>query len=171
MIHVLTLEIIGVPVGQPKHGQRAVPIKSTRTPCGHYERWQAMSHPVTSIKTKWGRKPHPIMEWRETIRQAAVAAWRGSKPLAGPIWLNRHFRFPRLKSHFGTGKNEGVLKANAPTDHSVKPDPDNVDKSLFDMLTHAGVIKDDCIISRGENIKRYCDEGESPGVTVRIWKL
>jgi crossover junction endodeoxyribonuclease RusA len=172
MIHVLTLEIIGQPIGQPKHGQVARPVPATKRPCGHYEQWQAYSHPVTSIKRADGtRIPHPIVAWRQTIFDTAKRAWRYFNPLIGPLRIYRCFRFRRLKSHFGTGRNAGVLKPGAPVHHTSKPDPDNVDKSLFDMLTQAGVITDDCIIAQGENIKRYCDIGESPGVTVRIWKL
>jgi len=32
----------------------------------------------------------------------------------GPIALTCSFRMPRLKSHYGTGKNSGALKKNGP---------------------------------------------------------
>ena len=74
--------------------------------------------------------------------------------LTGPLCVNIEFCFGRPKSHYGTGKNAGKLKWNAPYWHTKKPDRDNLDKLVLDALT--GVFwKDDAIVCEGRITKHY----------------
>lgn len=54
-----------------------------------------------------------VGEWRQDVVAAAQRQYQGP-PLEGPLELEIEFRFPRPKSHYGTGKNATVLRADAP---------------------------------------------------------
>ena len=175
-VKIATIEVVGDPQGQPKHGVKAVPVPLTKVAPGLYRKWRAMSHPVTSIKNRDGsRKAHPIVLWRKLI---VLSAKRDCvyRTIGVAIRVEREFRFRRPNCHWGTGRNAGKLKKSAPKYHIVKPDGDNLTKPVFDSLKDAGIITDDCIIVRGEPHKRYCQFGpdgvlEPPGCTITIWKL
>jgi crossover junction endodeoxyribonuclease RusA len=58
-------------------------------------------------------------------------------PKGHPLLLDSLFYFPRPASHYGTGKNAGKLKANAPRYHTAgnnRGDFDNLAKLLADAL-------------------------------------
>lgn len=88
-------------------------------------------------------------------------------PLAGPIWVDRHFYFPRPKR---------LQRKRDPIDlipHTAKPDIDNLDKALFDALTTLGVWRDDSLIFGGLGTKHYVALAPStqrrvPGAEVTI---
>jgi Holliday junction resolvase RusA-like endonuclease len=52
--------------------------------------------------------------WRSDIRDAVLRAWADREPLDEPLAISITFYGPRTKGHFGSGKNEGVLKESAP---------------------------------------------------------
>lgn len=91
-----------------------------------------------------------------------------SLPLDQPIYLKLTFKFPRPKSHYGTGKNSNVLKPNAPIYHTARPDIDNLIKFVCDALNTI-YWRDDSCISVNESIKVYT-EG-TPKTEVEIFKL
>jgi len=83
------------------------------------------------------------------------------------------FYFPRPKSHYGTGKNAGKLKASAPKYHTKVPDIDNLQKAVYDSLSvkiGIGVWKDDSQIVTGKPEKLYAD-GCPVGMRIRIYSL
>ena len=54
--------------------------------------------------------------WMNAVAEAATAEW-GPRDLAtidGPVFLELSFYFPRPDSHYGTGRNAGILKPSAP---------------------------------------------------------
>ena len=61
--------------------------------------------------------------------------------LSGPLAVSISLYFKRPKSHYGTGKNAGMLKASAPARHVQTPDVDNCIKFIFDCLN--GLAWDD----------------------------
>ena len=69
---------------------------------------------------------------------------RGETPIAGPVNIRVVFCFKRPASHFGTGRNEDILKDSAPSQHTQKPDLDNLIKHVKDCGTKAKLWKDDC---------------------------
>ena len=169
---IAMIEVVGEPVGQPKHGMMAIPLPAAGK-CSHgfYRKWTARAHPITHIKNSDGsRKPHPIILWRKLIVVASKIAWP-HRQVDCPVLVDRVFRFTRIQAHWGTGKNAGKLKASAPKYHSVQPDPDNCDKPLFDSLKIAGILRDDGRISDGRCTKLYCNPGEQPGCTITIYTL
>ena len=64
--------------------------------------------------------------------------------LEGAIGIEFKFFFQRPNSHYGTGKNKGKIKANAPILHTKKPDIDNCIKFCLDCLN--SVWRDDSAV-------------------------
>jgi len=80
--------------------------------------------------------------------------------LDGPLDLGCVFIFPRPKSHYGTGRNAGKLKASAPEHHIKTPDCDNLVKWVKDCL-NGRAYDDDKQIVRIKALKRYVDGPEN----------
>lgn len=66
-------------------------------------------------------------------------------PLSGAVAIKVEFFMPRPKSHYGTGKNSGILKKTAPISHTKKPDIDNLLKLVYDCLNRVAWKDDSCI--------------------------
>lgn len=126
----------------------------------------------TYTKGKGGRAlPFPInvdpskRDKEDLLRIVRTAA--PDKPLDCPLEMKLVFYFPYLKSHYGTGKNSGVLKGSAPVWHTVRPDCDNLAKLVMDALS--GVFyKDDTVICKLEVLKQY---SMSPRTEIYIRRL
>lgn len=108
--------------------------------------------------------PEQLKPWRAQVSACAVEAWGGRPSLDEPVNLFAEFTFPRLKSHYGTGRNAGVLKPDAPFYKTSSPDKDKLERAINDGLTDAGVWKDDALVCDGGSRKVY---GPKPGV--RVW--
>ena len=101
--------------------------------------------------------------WRQEVAQVASQAYAGPL-LTGPVALTLLFHRPRPKSHFGTGRNAGRLKASAPEHPTTRPDTLKLARAVEDALT--GVIwRDDSQVVRQSLEKRY---GERFRVYVKI---
>jgi Holliday junction resolvase RusA-like endonuclease len=98
----------------------------------------------SKTRTKWGvREDNPATKpWRTAVAWEATAAMQGRTPLAGPLELAATFYFPRPKNHYGTGKNSGRLKDNAPVWCGTKPDADKLLRAIGDAITGI-VCRDD----------------------------
>lgn len=88
---------------------------------------------------------------------------------------------PRVKSHHGTGRNLGRLKASAPihpTGHGTG-DSDKYVRGILDALQAAGVLRDDAQVVEQSGRKAYVDpdalEGSDvlghAGVVIRIYPI
>jgi len=75
-------------------------------------------------------------------------------PYDEPLMVQVIFYFQRPKTHFGTGRNAGKLKASAPRWHTKKPDKDNLEKMVYDALNKV-FWRDDSIICYGRELKLY----------------
>ena len=78
-------------------------------------------------------------------------------PLSVPLAVCLKFYFTRPKSHFKTGKNSHVMKDNAPSWHTGRPDVDNLAKKVLDALNKV-YWKDDSYIADCWIIKQYDDK-------------
>ncbi len=101
--------------------------------------------------------------WASTIAYYAQEA--GCKPSSSPIAIILLFTMPRPKSHFGTGKNSSILKANAPDYHTSKPDLDKLIRCVKDALTGVAWMDDSQVCLMRTVSKRY---GSNPGVKIMI---
>jgi Holliday junction resolvase RusA-like endonuclease len=103
------------------------------------------------------RDPRTGKEWAkygdQTVlhRNLAVAVlraeWEGDVALDQPVAVRVTFQFARPKSHYGTGRNSGVLKGSAPLWHTSAPDGDKLCRLVGDALVVAGVLADDALIA------------------------
>lgn len=107
--------------------------------------------------------------WRKTVTRAALEQYFGDM-LLGPVYMSYEFRFPRPKNHFRTGKFSHVLKDDAPTWHTNTPDLTKIIRSTEDSLIGI-VYKDDSQVCNRDELKRYCNDGEEPGVTVTVIEI
>lgn len=107
-----------------------------------------------------------VKPWREQVAAAARIAYRGRAPMTGPLEVSLVFEMPRPQSHWGTGRNAGVLKASAPEWCDKKPDKDKLTRAIYDALTTAGVWLDDAQAVIGRQEKLYAND--SPGVHIQI---
>jgi Holliday junction resolvase RusA-like endonuclease len=110
---VIELTIPGLPVGKSRHRHGKHGTYSTQTEVERGVVWE--------IKRQ-------IADFTPTDR---------------PLELRVDAYFPRPKSHYGTGKNSGVIKPSAPTLHTKKPDIDNIVKFYMDCMNKV-VYLDDC---------------------------
>ncbi len=110
-----------------------------------------------------------LRPWRATVttyaRQAMSATKDVSFPLDRPLLVVMAFSFIRPKSHYGTGKNAGKVKDNAPEYVITTPDLDKLVRAVNDGITDAGMWVDDSYVSIMQVSKRYAEQA---GVTVMI---
>ena len=107
-----------------------------------------------------------VKGWMQTVAYFAYNAYK-DEILTGPIKLMMTFFMPRPKSHYGTGRNAGVLKLTAPYWHISMPDRTKLLRSTEDALK--GIIwKDDSQVCAGETKKIY---SERTGVLIEIEPL
>jgi Holliday junction resolvase RusA-like endonuclease len=87
--------------------------------------------------------------WRDTV----VYTWVQSEyyreiPLEGPVSMIIVFFMLRSKSHYGTGRNAGVLKKSAPLYPDKRPDLTKLIRSTEDALTNYAYKDDSQIVVR-----------------------
>lgn len=103
--------------------------------------------------------------WRALVTMRARQCVDRYGKIAGPCTVKLTFFFKRPASHYGTGRNAGVLKASAPVHHYVKPDCDKTSRAVLDALTTAGIYEDDARVVILMAEKRY---GDVPGVSIEV---
>lgn len=100
-----------------------------------------------------------LAPWRDSAIHAARQAMQDHGedlfPLTCPVTVLARFVFPRPKSHYGTGRNAGVVKSSAPSVHTSPPDGDKLARAVGDVLTQSGLILDDRLIWKWEATKEY----------------
>jgi len=101
--------------------------------------------------------------WQAEVKVAAMQAYRGPV-LEGPILMNLTFVRVRPKGHFRTGRNSHLLKDDAPSHPTSKPDVLKTARAVEDSLTGL-IYRDDAQIVDEHLQKTW---GERPCVVVRI---
>ena len=139
----MQFETIGLPVAQGS--MRAFAMKNGR-------------YALTATNAK------RLKPWRLEMKTAAAAARNGNAPYVSQVRLELDFHFPRPMGHFG----KRGLRPSAPLQMFRRPDLDKLIRAVLDALTDAGVLRDDAQVDDIRARKRYCAEGESPGVRVVI---
>lgn len=103
--------------------------------------------------------------WRALAVDRASQLMGQSPLMLGPLAITVVFRLERPKDHYGTGRNENLVKDNAPHWHSTRPDLLKMTRLLEDSLT--GIVwKDDAQIAV-ENLRKEYTAG-APGTKVLV---
>ena len=110
-----------------------------------------------------------VRPWRQDVVAAALEELgrQGRPAFANAVTVDLLFRFRRPKSHYGTGRNAGVLKDSAPkfpTSRAVG-DADKLARSTLDALVTAGVLADDSLVVDLNVHKRYW---HTPGASIWV---
>lgn len=116
-----------------------------------------------------------VGEWRQDVAAAAARQYQGP-PLGGPLSLEIEFRFPRPKSHFGTGRNATVLRADAPEFVVSRKygDLSKLIRSTEDAISATsgyGVVEDDGLFAVVSAAKVYASAAKPVGAVVRVSHL
>ena len=104
--------------------------------------------------------------WRAMVAHEASLVCR--VPLQGPIMVAVTFYLPRPKIHYGTGKNRGELKGNAPYYHVSKPDATKLWRAAEDALKGICWL-DDSQVAIQMIEKQYANG--APGAAIAITKM
>ena len=88
-------------------------------------------------------------------------------PTEDPVYIQFWFGVPRPKSHYGTGKNAGIIKQSAPKYPAKKPDFDNYEKFIADCF-NCVVYRDDSQIVSWRGDKRYT---ENPRTEIEVRRI
>ena len=111
-----------------------------------------------------GKVAHPpkLIAWRKV---AEVAIYRPRwRPIAAPCDVRIVALFKRPPSHYGKGKNAGVLRDAAPV--IPKLDADKTARACLDILTIAGFWNDDWLAWRVSVAKFYTDRAAETHIEV-----
>jgi len=110
-------------------------------------------------KTPWGSEANKHTKpWRETVARAAAERMNGRGLFDGPVDVEITFIFARPKHHYGTGRNQGVLKPNAPKYMSGMPDLDKLCRAIGDAL-QGSMVRNDSQVVRLSAVKIYGERG------------
>jgi crossover junction endodeoxyribonuclease RusA len=93
-----------------------------------------------------------LTSWREQVASAAANAHTNSVLCLLPIKMQVTFTISRPLGHYGTGKNEHVVKPSSPIYHTQKPDSMKLVRAIEDSMTGV-VYHDDSQIVAHEIIK------------------
>lgn len=101
------------------------------------------------------------------------AAMAGRVAWDGPVAVRATFYMPRPVSHYGTGRNAGVVKASAPV-WPVSRNRDDLDKFVRlvgDALVVGGALVDDSQVVVWRAEKRFHDAGGGGYTWVELFCL
>lgn len=102
--------------------------------------------------------------WMQSIRAVAEQVTDDSPLLLGPVGLGVEFYLTRPLSHFGTGRNAGLVKPSAPGPlHCYKPDIGKLMRPVEDALTGVVYADDAQICAYVPPMQKYwtCAEGRA----------
>jgi len=113
-----------------------------------------------------------LNEWQSAIQDAALVAM-GARELeiarfAGvAVAVEITFRLGRPKSHYGTGRNAGKLKPDAPSFPIGTPDVDKLARAALDALIGTAFDDDSRVVDLHPR-KVYAYAGDTEGAWIRI---
>jgi Holliday junction resolvase RusA-like endonuclease len=139
-----------------------------------------LGKPITQgskTKTKWGMyddNAKTLRPWREAVKTACLDILGDRPPLTGACDVDLRFYFDRPQSHYGTGRNAGVLKASAPIYPCTRGigDGDKLVRACFDAMTDAGIWTDDCLATVFSAARRWTGpDMTKQGALIRVAEL
>ena len=116
----------------------------------------------------------PLLAWRGAIAAEARAAMDGRALLGGPVRVAIVVRPAARPASYYLPANSRrlapVLRLDAPVYHTGKPDADKLARACLDALSSV-VYRDDSQVASLRVVKRWPDEGEAPGASIRVRRL
>lgn len=117
--------------------------------------------------------PEALVAWRDravlTMTMAAQEqAWQRTTE---PCQVRITAMFARPLSHYGTGRNKGVLKPSAPVFHATTPDLDKIARAVCDALTVAGIWADDKQAAELTARRQWAAEGQPDQTIIEVTLL
>lgn len=110
-----------------------------------------------------------VESWTGELK-ALMYAVRPERPLAKACGIEILVYVKRPKSHFGSGRKAGDLKARAPTTPATGHDLDKVARAVLDCVSAAGWWEDDARAATLAVHRCYVDShGER--TVVRVWEM
>lgn len=106
--------------------------------------------------------PGTADEWKSIVYKAAETHFCGHPPIDGPVRADMTFLMPRPKRMMTKKTPQGRIR------YTAKPDRDNLEKAVLDVLTQVGVWHDDAQVCCGEVTKWYVAIDEKPGMELEI---
>jgi len=104
--------------------------------------------------------PKKVTDYRQKLKVAYLKVYPRLAPLEGAISVKIGVAIPRPLSHFGTGRNAGIIKERFKKVHHVqKPDCDNFAKMVMDALNGVAYLDDSQCIKL--SVDKYWTHGES----------
>lgn len=158
----INIFIAGTPRARPRARSRAAKVGG---------KWIAVTyHPKRISRGKDGKPTKDSLawaranEWYEAVRWA-VREHLPKEPWEGPISLTADIYFERPMKLLKKSSPEGPIR------HTVKPDRDNLEKSISDPLKVAGLMRDDSQVCDGAIRKWYVGKRGEPGVRLLVERL
>jgi Holliday junction resolvase RusA-like endonuclease len=112
-----------------------------------------------------------LTPWRQNAIYCAKKARDHDLPghvFHSGIRVRAKFIYSRPASHYGTGRNAGVLKPKAPLYKESSPDLDHLQRAVGDALTQSGILRDDSRIVEWEAAKLWGDDDRTE---ISIWNM
>ena len=135
----------------------------------------------SKVRTRYGMKEAStfVAPWRNQGVSACIEQFiNEGEVITEPVKVDISFTFFRPKSHFGTGKNEGLLKPSAPQFPTSKliGDIDKLCRSTLDGLSVSSggiLLKDDSLVMQLVAEKFYVPmkQPNKQGAWIRVSKL
>jgi Holliday junction resolvase RusA-like endonuclease len=150
------------------HNVIAIEVRGTPVPQGSGRSFLAGGRAVHVTRTA------PLLAWRGAIATEARTGMAGRPLLDGPVALEVEFRPAARPARHWLPANARrllrVLRLDAPVHHASAPDIDKLCRAVLDALSSV-VWVDDCQVARLVASKRWPDEGEAPGASIRVRRL
>jgi len=114
--------------------------------------------------------PTATANWEHFAADELRFYMAGKPAMTGPLGCEIVAVFPRTAALLAKNKI-GYKYPTWRLPHAVKPDADNIAKSVLDAVEKAGIISDDKQIALLTVGKHWAMISEQPCVEVRIWSL
>ena len=96
----------------------------------------------------------------ESVLASLLMPYRPPRPIDEPVFLMVYWFFPWRKS-----ERKSIVNAGRPVPHTSRPDLDNLEKNMLDVMSRLGYWTDDSIVARKSTGKFW---GPRPGIAVHI---
>jgi Holliday junction resolvase RusA-like endonuclease len=125
--------------------------------------------PMPSPRPRLGKNrtymPSKYVAWKEaaavSIRNQLPLGWQA---ISSACVVDLVFVMPRIKKK----RADWITPIDGRQAHIVRPDMDNLMKSVFDAMTEASFWRDDCQYYRGHSCKYYAAVGEEPHIDIDV---